>query len=298
MREVLPVREERWERGNKERRASWILSRRPCAHSLLSPIIGVAMTTLTFSVILWVGGTPWYPPTHSSPPWQHLPTAVRWPRPASQPLAQSYVNNAWDHLKHGDGAHVVCNSWSSPIEKWSPIVSQTTNLHPGTWHHCLLRPSSRPGLDCLYRFFLFFLNQPFALICWNDRPHTTQTNRMPSVSLSFSTRALPSAPSPFTGVLDTAWGAVLVGGWWWGVVEGTFSARHLNKLHHLRRESEDFHQKEFYIATKHGSQNLLKGIYRQCVLLNKKRSFMQNKITDHLRHSDCCVKFYTQPPPV
>lgn len=58
----------------------------------------------------------------------------------------------------------------------------------------------RPFLDCLYRFFFVFFYQPLALIYWNDRPHTTEKNRMPSVSLSLSTQPLsPSAPSPPPG---------------------------------------------------------------------------------------------------
>ncbi len=48
--------------------------------------------------------------------------------------------------------------------------------------------------------FTVFFNQPLALIYWNDRPHTTEKNRMPSVSLSLSTQPLsPSAPSPPPG---------------------------------------------------------------------------------------------------
>ncbi len=158
---------------------------------------------------------------------------VRWLPPSSLSLAESYVNNAWDHLKHGYVAHVACNSWSSPIEKWSPIVSQTTNLHSGTWLYCFSPPD-----PSLIVFTVFFFNQPLALIYWNDRPHTTEKNRMPSVSLSLSTQPLsPSAPSPPPGGIRQ----YLRGGSWEGVVEGVggqatlHTVYHLNKLQHWRK---------------------------------------------------------------
>lgn len=74
------------------------------------------------------------------------------------------------------------------IEKWSPIVSQTTNLPSGTWLYCL--PQTLPWLSLSFLFF----TQPPALICWNDSPHIRGTNRMPSAFLSLS--SLYTCPNP------------------------------------------------------------------------------------------------------
>ncbi len=95
-------------------------------------------------------------------------------------------------------------------------------------------PQTLPWLSLPF----FFFNQPLALIYWNDRPHTTEKNRMPSVSLSLSTQPLsPSAPSPPPGGIRQ----YLRGGSWEGVVEGVggqatlHTVYHLNKLQHWRK---------------------------------------------------------------
>lgn len=76
---------------------------------------------------------------------------------------------------------------------WKMITYCVPNDKSAERHVALLFPP-RPFLDCLYRLFF---NQPLALIYWNDRPHTIEKNRMPSVSLSLSTQPLsPFAPSP------------------------------------------------------------------------------------------------------
>lgn len=80
---------------------------------------------------------------------------------------------------------------------WKMITYCVPNDKSAQRHVALLfPPQTLPWLSLPF----FFFNQPLALIYWNDRPHTTEKNRMPSVSLSLSTQPLsPSAPSPPPG---------------------------------------------------------------------------------------------------
>lgn len=83
---------------------------------------------------------------------------------------------------------------------WKMITYCVPNDKSVQWHVALLSPhrpppsQTRPWLSP--PFFCFFLTNPLALICWNDRPHRPAANRMPSVCLSLSIQPAAALISP------------------------------------------------------------------------------------------------------
>lgn len=126
--------------GKNRVESSWILSTL-CTCTLLlwkGLVIGVAMTTHAFQLLCVCG---WC--TSTPPPLHHLLIKKKKINPVSGDhalaLAIGWIisKQRTRSFETWEGGTCCLQQLALSIEKWSPIVSQMTNLPSGTWLYCL-----------------------------------------------------------------------------------------------------------------------------------------------------------------